>query len=82
MKLLHEGESLGEIASRHDAEAIRESMQGREFRYGVVSNALDFALSGDERHLAYLSPRDRRRAEALAAEVASTFGGSDHSRQS
>jgi len=34
-----------------------------------VSNALDFALSGDEHHLVYLSPRDRRRAEDLGREI-------------
>ena len=44
MNLSHDGTMLGEIASRADAEALREAMRGREFRFGVVSNALDFAL--------------------------------------
>lgn len=69
MRLIHDDESLGEITSRADAEALRESIRGNEYRYGIVSNALDFALSGDDRHLVYLSPRDRRKAEELAREI-------------
>ena len=74
MKLQNDDDTLGEIASREDAEAIRESIRGDEFKYGVASNALDYALSGDERHLVYLSPRDRKRATALAAEIRAAFG--------
>jgi hypothetical protein len=73
LKLTHDDELLGEITSRADAEALRESIRGKEYLHGVVSNALDFALSGDDRHLAYLSPRDRKLAAELAAEIARTF---------
>jgi hypothetical protein len=69
VNLTHDDETLGEIRSRADAVAVRESIRGREFKYGIVSNALDFALTADERHLVYLSPRDRRRAEDLAREI-------------
>lgn len=74
MNLTHDDETLGEIRSRADAAAIRESIRGRDFKYGLVSNALDFALTGDERHLVYLSPRDRRKAEELAREIVTAMG--------
>jgi hypothetical protein len=74
MKLTHDDEALGDVQSRTDAEAIREKIRGSEFRYGIVSNALDFALTGDARHLVYLSPRDRRRAEELAEAIAKVIG--------
>jgi hypothetical protein len=74
VKLTHDDESSGEIHSRGDAETLRESIRGQEYRYGIVSNAIDFALSGDERHLVYLSPRDRRRAEELAREIVAAMG--------
>ena len=74
MKLVHEEVSLGEITSRSDAESIRESMRGAEFSYGMVSNALDFALSGDDQCLVYLSPRDRRKAEELARAIREAIG--------
>jgi len=82
MEITHNDTPLGTIASRSDAETLRESMRGSEFRYGIVSNALDFALSGDERHLVYLSPRDRRRAEELATEIRNAIDETSHSRQS
>jgi hypothetical protein len=82
LNLTHDGRTLGEVTSRADAESIRETIRGEEFRHGVVSNALDFALSGDERHLVYLSPRDRRKAEELARQIRDAFGEAPHSRQS
>ena len=75
MELRHDSEVLGNLASRRDAEAVRESIRGKEFRYGIVSNALDYALSGDERDLVYLSPRDRRRAEELAKQIREAIEG-------
>ncbi len=75
MILKHDEQTLGEITSRTTAEAIRVSIRGKEFRFGVVSNAIDFALSGDARHLAYLSPKDRRNAEAMAREITDAIQG-------
>lgn len=82
MRLTHDGNLLGEITSRADAEAIREKIRGEEFRHGVVSNALDSVLSGSEKHLVYLSPRDRRKAEELAGQIRNAIGEAPHSRQS
>jgi hypothetical protein len=54
---------LGEIATADDARRLREEIRGREYQWGVVSNALDVVLDGSDAPLAYLSPRDRRIAE-------------------
>ena len=60
---------LGEIASIDDVGRLREEIRGREYQWGVVSNALDAILGGNDAPLAYLSPRDRRTAESEIAAI-------------
>ena len=69
IRILHGEFELGEVDSVEDLRAVRESIRGREFKYGIVSNALDFVLTDDDQCLIYLSPRDRKRAEEMAEEI-------------
>jgi hypothetical protein len=66
---------LGEIATLDDARLLREQIRGREYQWGVVSNALDVVLDGSDAPLAYLSPRDRRIAEAEIAAIRAAIEG-------
>lgn len=65
----HAERILGEIATFDDVRALRDQIRGREYQWGVVSNALDSVLDGSDAPLAYLSPRDRRAAEAEIAAI-------------
>ncbi|MGK2856928.1 MAG: hypothetical protein ACSLFQ_06960 [Thermoanaerobaculia bacterium] len=66
--------TLGEIATLDDVRMLREKIRGHEYQWGVVSNALDVVLGGSNAPLAYLSPRDRRLAEAEIAAIRSAIG--------
>lgn len=65
----HGERTLGEIVSLDDARRLRDEIRGREYLWGVVSNALDVVIDGSDAPLAYLSPRDRRIAEAEIAAI-------------
>jgi len=66
---------LGEITTLEDARRLREEVRGREYQWGVVSNALDVVIDGSDAPLAYLSPRDRRIAEAEIAAIRAAIEG-------
>ncbi|MCM2315192.1 MAG: hypothetical protein NDJ92_08580 [Thermoanaerobaculia bacterium] len=61
--------TLGEVSSLDDVRTMRERIRGHEYQWGVISNALDVVLGGGDAPLAYLSPRDRRLAEAEIAAI-------------
>lgn len=65
--------TLGTVASLDDARKLRDEIRGREYEWGVLSNALDVVLGGSDAPLAYLSPRDRRVAEAEIAAIRSAI---------
>jgi len=67
---------LGEITTIDDVRKLREEIRGREYEWGVVSNALDVVIDGSEAPLAYRSPRDRRIAEAEIAGIRGAIEGS------
>ncbi len=71
--VMHGDQKLGEIATLTDVQRLREEIRGREYQWGVVSNALDVILGGGDVPLAYLSPRDRRIAEAEVAAIRSAI---------
>jgi len=66
---------LGEITTIDDVRKLREEIRGREYEWGVVSNALDVVIDGSDGPLAYLSPRDRRTAEAEIAAMRGAIEG-------
>lgn len=70
----HGDKLLGEISTLDDVRRLREELRGREYQWGVVSNALDAILGGTDAPLAYLSPRDRRVAEAEIAAIREALG--------
>ena len=65
----HGDKALGDVATLDDVKRLREEIRGREYQWGVLSNALDVILGGSDAPLAYLSPRDRRIAEAEIAAM-------------
>ncbi len=67
--------TLGKIATLDDARRLREAIRGREYQWGVISNALDVVLGGSDAPLAWLSPHDRRLAEAEIAAIRSAIAG-------
>lgn len=71
----HADRVLGEVSTLDDARRLREEIRGREYQWGVVSNALDVVIDGNEGHLAYLSPRDRRAAETEIAAIRAAIEG-------
>ncbi len=67
--------ALGEIMTLDDVRRLRDEIRGREYKWGVVSNALDVVIDGSDAPLAYLSPRDRRIAEAEIAGIRAAIEG-------
>lgn len=66
--------TLGEVSTLDDARLMRERIRGHEYQWGVISNALDVILGDSDAPLAYLSPRDRRLAEAEIAAIRDAIG--------
>ena len=66
--------TLGEVSTLDDVRLMRERIRGHEYQWGVISNALDVVLGESDSPLAYLSPRDRRLAEAEIAAIRDAIG--------
>lgn len=71
--VMHGDQRLGEIATLADVRRLREEIRGREYQWGVISNALDVVLERSDAPLAYLSPRDRRIADAEIVAIRSAI---------